>query len=305
MSIAAFLKLVEIQTKAASVIPFLLGTFYAAYRFDAFYPEHFLLMLISLLCIDMATTAINNYQDFKTARKRSGYGYERHNAIVSYQLSESSVQLTIVILLLLAASFGLLLVWRTDLIVLLAGVVSFLTGIIYSAGPVPISRTPLGELVSGGCMGFIIPFLAVYIHVTQPPLIQATLSGALLNITANGGEIARILLVSFPAAAAIANIMLANNICDIAEDIENRRYTLPVYIGRASSLNLFRLLYYSIYLLLAGLLLTGVLPLIAAITFASWPIVSGNIKLFCQLQTKRDTFVLAVKTLSPSTPLWP
>lgn len=36
MNVSSFLKLVEIQTKVASVIPFLLGTFYILYRYDNF-----------------------------------------------------------------------------------------------------------------------------------------------------------------------------------------------------------------------------------------------------------------------------
>ena len=63
MSIGGFFKLVEIQTKVASVIPFLLGTIYALYRFDNFNLTNFLIMLISLLAIDMTTTATNNYLD--------------------------------------------------------------------------------------------------------------------------------------------------------------------------------------------------------------------------------------------------
>ena len=71
MNIKSFLKLVEIQTKAASVTPFALGTLIAIYRFGEFNFMNFLLMFISLLCIDMATTAINNYMDYKKAvRKR-------------------------------------------------------------------------------------------------------------------------------------------------------------------------------------------------------------------------------------------
>ena len=32
--------------------------------------ENFLLMLISLLCFDMTTTAINNYMDYKRQKRR-------------------------------------------------------------------------------------------------------------------------------------------------------------------------------------------------------------------------------------------
>ena len=154
MNIRSFLKLVEIQTKVASVIPFLLGTSYALYRFGAFKPLNFLLMLASLLCFDMTTTAVNNYLDFKRANRKFGYGYESHNAIVKDKLSERSVLAVIGTLLAVAIVAGFVLFLNTDIIVLLLGAVSFMIGLLYSAGPVPISRTPFGELFSGGFMGW-------------------------------------------------------------------------------------------------------------------------------------------------------
>ena len=68
MGLRSFLKLVEIQTKAASITPLLLGTIFAFYRYQKFVLSNFLFMLLSLLCFDMATTAINNYLDYKKAK---------------------------------------------------------------------------------------------------------------------------------------------------------------------------------------------------------------------------------------------
>lgn len=295
MSIKSFLKLVEIQTKVASLIPFLLGSFYALYRFNIFNLKNFLLMLISLLCIDMTTTAINNYQDFKKANKKSGFGFESHNAIVKYKLRESTVIAAIIVLLITAVIFGILLFLNTNFIVLILGAISFGIGIIYSFGPVPISRTPLGEAFSGGFMGVLIPFIAVYIHVYDQGLVNMDLVGGMLNINVNILEVLYIALISMPAAAGIANIMLANNICDIEDDIENNRYTLPIYIGKRNALMVFKVLYYIGYAALVILLLFNVVPLITALTIITFVIVNKHINLFYKKQTKKDTFVLAVK----------
>src|SRR5690606_19158917 len=119
MTIRSFFKLVEIQTKVASMIPFAIGSLYAAYRFGEFRWLPFLLMLLSLLCIDMATTAINNYIDYKKAIKKSGYGYEQHNAMVRHHISERTALATIITLFLAAVAFGLLLVWQAGVVVLL------------------------------------------------------------------------------------------------------------------------------------------------------------------------------------------
>lgn len=295
MSFRSFLKLVEIQTKVASMIPFLLGTFYALYRFSSFYLENFLLMLVSLLSIDMATTAINNYQDFKKAYKKHGYGYESHNAIVRYNLKESEVLTVIFILLTVGTVFGILLFFHTNMTVLILGAISFAVGIFYSFGPIPISRTPFGEIFSGGFMGLIIPFIAVYIHVFDQNLVNILWQSKRLFIEINGLEVLYIFLMSVPSAGGIANIMLANNICDIEDDIENKRYTLPIFIGKDHALSIFKMTYHMGYVALIILLALGAVPLISAIALFTVVFVNKNAKIFCEKQTKKDTFVLAVK----------
>ena len=149
MGLASYLKLVEIRTKVASFFPFLGGTLYAAYRFGTLDWPNVFLMLGSLLCLDMATTTLNNYMDYKRARKRSGYGYEVHNAIVRDGLKEGRVLALLAGLVLLSAVFGLILLSRSTWVVLALGALSFIVAAAYSAGPLPLSRTPLGEGFSG------------------------------------------------------------------------------------------------------------------------------------------------------------
>ncbi|MDF2674194.1 MAG: 1,4-dihydroxy-2-naphthoate polyprenyltransferase, partial [Clostridiales bacterium] len=240
MTFKSFLKLVEIQTKVASVIPLFLGSIYALFRFNTFNLKNFIFMFLSLICFDMATTAINNFQDFKSANRKYGFGYESHNAIVKYNLKESSVLATILILLGLAITFGFLLFLNTNFVVLILGAISFIIGVSYSFGPIPISRTPFGEVFSGGFMGFMIPFIAIYIHVFDSNLLNISIQGGLLNVQINILELLYIFLISMPAIVGIANIMLANNLCDIEDDIENKRYTLPIYIGKDNGLKVFK-----------------------------------------------------------------
>lgn len=295
MSLESFLKLVEIQTKVASVIPFTLGTLYALYRFERFNARNFAILFISLICFDMVTTAINNYYDYKRAIKTYGYGYERHNAIVSYNLKESTVKFTIFSLLAIASVFGFLLFLYTSPVILLLGALSFTIGILYSFGPVPISRTPLGEIFSGLFMGFIIVFISIYAHIYDMGIVDLTYKGGMLGLSFSLKEVVFIFLLSIPTINGIANIMLANNICDIEDDRENRRYTLPIYIGREKALTVFKALYYSCYIDMLLLLILGITPAAAALTLFTFIPVRKNIRLFYEKQTKKDTFVLAVK----------
>lgn len=294
MRLKSFLKLVEIRTKAASMIPFISGTLYAVYRFGAFDPINFILMLVSLLAFDMATTAINNYIDYKKAMKTTGYGYEHHNAIVRDSLKEHTVLFTIALLLILATGFGIALFLKTGLVVLMLGMVSFFVGIVYTFGPVPISRMPLGEIFSGLILGFVNILISAYIHTDASDILTLEYSNGMLRLSINLWEMLLLFLFSLPAVFGIANIMLANNICDIEDDMENKRYTLPVYIGRERSLKLFAVLYYAAIFDVILLIILGVLPYYSVLALLIFIPVIKNIRLFNKKQTKKDTFSYSV-----------
>ncbi|MCG7408219.1 1,4-dihydroxy-2-naphthoate polyprenyltransferase [Paenibacillus sp. ACRRX] len=295
MTLGRFMQLVEIKTKAASMIPFAIGSLYAVYRFHEFQWLHFVLMFVSLLSFDMATTAINNYIDYKKAVKTQGYGYEEHNAIVKYGIKEWTVVGIIFILLGTAGVAGFILFLHTNLVVLLLGGLSFLVGILYSFGPIPISRMPLGEIFSGLFMGFVIIFISTYVHVGQGQLVSLLYDNGLLHVDINILEVLLVFFISSPAIMGIANIMLANNISDMEDDIENRRYTLPVYIGKLNALRLFRYAYWAAYLDLIVLWALGVHPAILLLVLLTYIPINRNIKLFEAKQTKKDTFILSVR----------
>jgi 1,4-dihydroxy-2-naphthoate octaprenyltransferase len=210
-------------------------------------------------------------------------------------LKESIVIFTILALLTIASAFGILLFLYTTPVILLLGAVSFAIGILYSFGPIPISRTPFGEIFSGLFMGFVIVFISIYIHVYDLRIVDLTFVGGMLDIDLDLTEVLYIVLISIPTINGIANIMLANNICDIDDDIENRRYTLPIYIGKKRALSVYRALYYICYADLLLLLLLGVTPATTALTFFTFIPVNRNIRSFYEKQTKKDTFALAVK----------
>mgnify|MGYP001183595511 CR=1 FL=1 len=285
MSIKSFFQLVEIQTKLASVIPLAMGTTFALYRYHTFNIKVFVLMFISLLAFDMATTAINNYCDYK---------YEVNNAIVRNNLKDSTVLKVIFILLIVAVTAGIILTLNTDIVILLVGGLSFFIGIFYTFGPIPISRMPLGEAFSGIFMGFVIIFLSVYIHIFDTNIISLIFKINILSININIFEIFYIFLFSIPAINCIANIMLANNICDLEEDILKKRYTLPYYLGKENALKLFKVLYYISYLDILLLSLLGITPLINIFVLLTFIKADKNIKQFSNEPVKAKNFKLAI-----------
>ncbi|WP_308780001.1 1,4-dihydroxy-2-naphthoate polyprenyltransferase [uncultured Clostridium sp.] len=296
MDIKSFFKLVEIQTKVASVIPYLLGTFYVLYRYENFNLKNAIIMFLSMIIFDMTTTVINNYIDYAKAIKKEGYGYETHNAIVSHNLNPKVVRTLICTMLVVAVTLGLILVKNTNIIVLLIGAISFVIGITYSFGPIPISRTPFGEIFSGLAMGFIITFLSIYIHIFDAGILSVNINElSNININFNFIELIKIFIICLSPIMGISNIMLANNICDIDEDIENKRYTLPIYIGKENALRVFKWLYYIGFISIFIGILIRALPVVSIVTLLVLKVVQGNINKFNKLQTKKDTFILAVK----------
>lgn len=294
MTIAAFFKYVEIQTKVASVFPYLVGTLYALYRFDTFDGPAALLMLGSLLLIDMATTAVNNYQDYRKAKLKEGYGYEIHNAVVAHGLSRKEALGTIFGLLAAALVLGILLVLRTGPLTLLIGIIAAGIGMLYSFGPASINRTPYGEAISGITMGFGIVFLLAYVHAGEM-IASLVLGTGRWSLTVDPQELLGLILISLPLVTGIANIMLANNLCDLEEDERNHRLTLVVAIGRKRGLVLFKWLYVAGFAGTALAAVLGFLPIFALLLPLALVPILKNVSVFSADPHKGRTFVLAVK----------
>ncbi|MBN2795345.1 MAG: 1,4-dihydroxy-2-naphthoate polyprenyltransferase [Clostridia bacterium] len=295
MNLKSFLKLVEIQTKVASVFPFIAGNLFAWFYFKSFNVVHMLIMFGALLSIDMATTAINNYMDYKKAVKKEGYNFEQHNAIVLYNLKEKQIILTIAVLLVIGMFLGLILFLVTDWVVLLIGVLSFGVGIFYSFGPLPIYRTPFGEIFSGFFMGFFIIFLSIYIHVTDHALITLSFKKDFMSLVMDWKSILVIGLFSLPFIAGISNIMLANNICDMEDDFENKRYTLPVIIGKKKAIFIYEWTYYIMAISFVGLVVMKAVSSIYLLGFLIYLPLSKLIRDFKANPRKDLNFVNAVK----------
>lgn len=289
-----FLELVEIRTKVAGIIPFIWGSVYTGYYFHKLRIYPLIFFFISIFAFDMFTTALNNYQDWKKARKKQGFNYEKHNAIVRYGMAEGKVVALLILLFVIAVVFGLITFFNSDIVVLLLGVLSFLIGILYSAGPLPLSRTPLGEIFSGIFMGYILPFLAVYLSLCDMRPIIFKVSSDIFTITLNLQILFPITLILIPTTLLITNIMLANNICDTEDDIIDKRYTLPICMGRKKALVLFNLLYALCYSDIILCIILGFLPIFSLIVLIPSLIVVRNLKAFKLSQEKKKTFALSV-----------
>jgi len=295
MSIKTFFTLVEIQTKLASLFPFLLGTLFTAYYFNAFNFVNTLLFFVAMLIFDMATTAINNLMDYQKAKDK-GYRDEV-NVIGQEKLSEKLVIRLIIGMVMIAMLLGLWLVYRTNIVLLIIGALCFFIGIFYTFGPVPISRMPLGEPISGLAMGFGIFFIAAFVNVGELSLLSLVFKGQLFLLEGNMVSILVLFFVSLPTVFLIANIMLANNTCDLEQDILNHRYTLPFYIGKKRAVQLFNALVYVSYVVIVLAVLMGLLHPILLLLLVTLIPMRKNLAAYNRKQVKSETFVIAIKNI--------
>jgi len=278
-----FLSFIEIKTKITSLFAFLLAL---AYLFYIKQPIDWLatsVFFASMFIFDLATTAINNYIDTKT--NHQSLQFKRNHALV-------------ILLLLLATStvLGIYLVVLTDLVVLFMGGICFLSGILYTFGPIPISRLPLGEIVSGLFYGFFIPFLMLYINMPEGTFLTFDLNTTSMAfyLRLNILPIITIILLSVAPVCTTANIMLANNICDLEKDVKVKRYTLPYYIGE-KAIPLFAWIYYVTYIATILMVLLNILSPLVLLSFLTIFIVQRHIRQFSELQNKETTFLVSIK----------
>lgn len=275
-----FFSFVELRTKITSVLPFLMVLSYLFYVGQPVDLTRTLLFFGAMFLFDLTTTAINNYIDTKT--NGQVLPYPRRTA---FRL--------IVFLFCVSAALGLLLAWMTDLVVFLLGGLCFLCGLLYTWGPVPISRLPLGELFSGLFYGLLIPFLLLYINMPAGTYLTLAYSRQSVQLSLNLFPIFTVLLLSVAPVCATANIMLANNTCDVEKDVAVNRYTLPWFLGR-KALYLFAGLYYVIYLTIVLMVILNILSPLCLLSLGSLFWVQKNIRSFWKEQNKEKTFVLSV-----------
>ncbi len=284
MSWKIFAELVELKAKAASVFPFVIGMAYAWYHYKQINGWNMLLFFIAMFLFNMAVDILDNYMDYQHATEVHDYK-EKTNIIGRENLSLIFVRNLMLTFIVVSASIGIYLSWRTSWIVLFLGIISYSVGIFYSAGPKPLSRMPIGEIASGVTMGLIIPLICVYLNVYD-------------RVAFDGTFVGKIAFMSLPAICAIANLMLANNTCDLEEDTLNNRHTLVYYIGQQSAVRLFQWLAYIPFVTLTLSVILQIVPWTVLLTWLVFPKIYKNTQAFAKQQVKLVTFPLAVNNLA-------
>ena len=247
-AVADFFAVVELRTKIVSVSTLSLATAYACRRTGFPAPIPFLLMWAAVLAVDMGTTAFNNYFDYWRGTDHYLSVDEADKVLVRKGVPPGFAFWSAFWCFASAVVLGLALAAAGDWWVLPVGALGMAVGFLYTGGPFPISRGPLGELFAGGFLGFTL--FVVACGVWSTPVDPRTAAAAL------------------PSFFWIASILTVNNTCDIEGDRAVGRKTLSVLLG--SSGGRFAVVGFGLLGQLAAiaLALEGVLPRAAAFSLA-------------------------------------
>ena len=198
------------KTLWAAFAPVLVGTAMAV-EAGEFHLLAAVLALTGALCIQIGTNFYNDFADFeKGADTTDRKGPTR--VTQAGWVTPGTMKMATALVFSLAVISGMYLMWRGGLPVVIIGVLSILSGVMYTAGKYSLAYLGLGDL-------FVLIFFGP-VAVGGTYYVQA--------LTINAGVI---LAGLAPGLLAVA-ILLVNNIRDQAEDRLAGKKTLVVRLGR-------------------------------------------------------------------------
>lgn len=280
MTLKQYILLAQMESTTTSFFPAFIGILYAWYNYDTFHLGFSLLGLLTAILFHLAVNIRDNYLDYYIADNKNA-DYAQEMVVGKENIPLKNVRLAYWISGIVALIIGLYLVLQTSLFLFYIGFGGMLIGALYTMGPVPINSTPYGEFFVGLAMGFGIFTAMVYLNAYD--VIQ------LDWIT-----MVQLIIASIPTSITVMSVSLANNICDLEEDIEDNRFTLPYHIGVDKALVVFKYFYYAAYIAIILSLLFGTFPRLVALSLLTFPYVLKNIRIFMKEQDKKTTFITTI-----------
>ncbi|MEZ4703214.1 MAG: 1,4-dihydroxy-2-naphthoate polyprenyltransferase [Rhodothermales bacterium] len=229
------------KTLWAALAPVLMGTA-MAFEAGVFHPVSAVLALVGAICIQIGTNLYNDYADFlKGADTEARKGPVR--VTQAGLVRPEAIRLAAYLTFVFAVVAGGYLMWRGGLPVVIIGVASVVSGILYTAGRYSLAYLGLGDLFVLIFFGPVAVGGTYYVQALaiDPLVLQAGLAPGLLAVA----------------------ILLVNNVRDVEEDRLAAKRTLVVRLGRRFGVGL-----YGVCLVAAALI-----PIwLAVATGGHWPV---------------------------------
>ena len=197
----------------------------------------FLLLAIPVLA-NMSINFLNDYFDFKRGNDRKDENLKADDAPLAFHdiTHPEPVLYAGAACFVAALLLGIPVILISGMVPAVIGLAGAVILVAYSAGKVPVSYLPVGELVSGFTLGGLVP-LGVYSGFT-------------------GSADPVVLWKCIPMMLVVAHFMLVNNTCDIERDTAAGRKTMPILAGRETARKVCTVL--TVFWIVQMLVMTGI-----------------------------------------------
>ena len=219
---AAWIAAVRPRTLLVAISPVLVGAAFGWQRTGTLDPVVSLIILAAAVLVQVVTNLQNDVGYTVRGGDASGTRMGLPRATARGWLSVHAVRVAIVLVVLAAASLGLLLILQRGWPVLAIGITSLLAALAYMGGPRPIAYTPFGELT-------VFVFFGLVAVIGTDWVLTGDIGSATVVAAVAIGSL---------AAAALA----VNNHRDIAHDALVGRRTFGVVFGAIASEHLYTVL---------------------------------------------------------------
>lgn len=283
MNFKIFAELIELKAKTASIFPFLLGLAYSLYHYQSVNLSALAIYFVAMFMFNCFVDIWDNYNDYHKAVDTDDY-QKNTNIIGRENLAMGLIKSLLAFFFFGSLILGIIVALMTGWAVFWLGLLCYAVGVFYAGGPKPLSSLPLGELLSGLTMGYIIFLICLYINSSQ-------------NFVWSFANLATIFLIALPNTLLIANLMLANNTCDLEEDEANHRYTIVHYIGKKAALIWWTTALILAFVAIVVAVILGLLSPIMLLILLIAPLMIKFARPYLQKQVKKETFISSVKIL--------
>ncbi len=243
------------KTLPAGAVPVVVGSA-MAFADGVFRPAAALVALLCALGIQVATNFINEIYDFrKGADTTERLGPIR--TVAAGLIAEKTMIAVSAGLLATVFAMGLYLVWLAGWPILLVGLLSMFFAWAYTGGPFPIAYSGFGDLFVFIFFGLVAVGGTYYVQAQtlNAPVLAAAVAPGVFSV----------------------NILLVNNIRDIATDRAVGKMTLPARIGGGAARRLYLLLTVAAYAVPLLLWAAGY-PAWCLLSWLSLPAAAGQVR---------------------------
>ena len=283
MNFKIFAELIELKAKTASIFPFLLGLAYSLYHYQSVNLSALAIYFVAMFMFNCFVDIWDNYNDYHKAVDKDDY-QKNTNIIGRENLSMGLIKSLLAFFFFGSLILGIIVALMTGWAVFWLGLLCYAVGVFYAGGPKPLSSLPLGELLSGLTMGYVIFLICLYINSSQ-------------NFVWSFANLATTFLIALPNTLLIANLMLANNTCDLEEDEANHRYTIVHYIGKKAALIWWTTALILAFVAIVVAVILGLLSPIMLLILLIAPLMIKFARPYLLKQVKKKTFISSVKIL--------